>query len=393
MNTTELTISLRGADADLEGAGPKRLQREIWDSLLDFFSRYVGEYRDIWEYLHDMTRRGSAEGWFRADQGVLRFEFPDHDGTRQRSAAAAMHWSRLGVAARRKTIASLAEHAEIGVEAGSPSLETLVFEPDALFVPVRDTLWKVEWSENGSFELVGDEETRPAGALSEQARKKVGQVIESGLCACGMCARLRPDTQWEEQWREELEDAPEIRARQALQYLLQSVSPSREAIVDLAGFAPRANIYRHARQLFEFGKRLDADMLGFVRERIEAADDPRIEAALVALMAGLPIDTETRTDMLVAAFDEQSPVAETAVEFLGYGPVAPDRLDDVVEQLEQRAGDSRDLDHAIALTLYNLFRSVDYPPRSVKKTLERIAGGAGEAADVATRALSWFERR
>ncbi|MFP4598185.1 MAG: hypothetical protein ACOC9W_00255 [Persicimonas sp.] len=393
MGATELTISLRGADADLEPARLARLQREVWDSLLDFFSRYVGEYRDVWAYLHDMTRRGSAEGWFRADQSVLRFEFPDHQGQRLRSAAAAKHWSRLGVAARQKTLASLAEHADVGLEADSPNLETLVFEPDALFVPIKDTLWKVDSTQDGSFELVGDAETRPSTALSEEARRQVEQVVDSGLCACGMCARLRPDEEFEARWRLRLSDAPEVRARQALQYLLQSVSPSREAIVDLAGFAPRANIYRHTRQLFEFGKRLDADRLGFVRESIEEADDPRIEAALVALMAGLPLDAETRTDVLIEAFDAESPVAETAVEFLGYGPVAPDRLDDLVEQLEQRAGDSQDLDHAIALTLYNLFRSVDYPPRSVKETLERVAGRAGEAADVATRALSWFERR
>ncbi|MDX1747154.1 MAG: hypothetical protein R3324_14550, partial [Halobacteriales archaeon] len=92
MSEHEFCLQLE-PDAPGDERTTERLQREVWDVLMDVFSQYLMEEQGLWPYLRKVTIGGIRQGWWAGDDGALRFRFPDEDGEQRRSAAAFAHWS------------------------------------------------------------------------------------------------------------------------------------------------------------------------------------------------------------------------------------------------------------------------------------------------------------
>jgi hypothetical protein len=388
----DLDISRNQTDTPgpFSAAPISRLQRDIWDALLRHSMRYVGEYQSVWDYLRRVTTEGDREGWFGAADGRLTYTFPDMDGAARLSAAASHHWMRRAAAAIRKTLDGIAEQSDARIDGGIDALADLLRNPDELFVEVRGEPWLLR--ANGELELVGDETILAWSELDGDERAAVERVRERNLCGCRMCVQMRPDPQWEESWRESLESDDIEERREARWFILHSTNPSTETIVAAAKGTGRAGLYRHLRAMNALGRRLPGERVDELTDAVVDHDDDTVRASLVACIAGMVLEPQRRVDVLVEMFDLPSPVAETAVEFLGYGELPDASRSGIAEALESRVGESDDLNYAIALTLYNIYRKNDYPPSVVKDTLQRLSQQSGEAADVADRALQWFDR-
>lgn len=389
MPDTQFTLRFEHAVPPAGHRAAERLQREVWDVLMDVFSEYLMGEGELWPYLREVTVGGRREGWWTVDDEALHFAFPTMDGARARSAAAFTHWSRLAAALRWRTLEKVADHSDARFVEPLDLVEVLE-NPDVLLATHDERTWLLETSD-GPPRLLGDDgATRPIDALDDSAMEP---LLERGRCQCRICGRLRPDPRFEEQWRADLNSGDRIAAQKAANFLLQTVAPSTQALTDLAGAADYASSYRHTRAMFDLGKRLGAERLDDLRDAIEQADDSGTRAALVACTAGLALEPAERTRVLMGYFSADAPAAETAIEFLGYGEVpAASRLD-VAERATEQIGQRDDLDYAVALTLYNLYREEDYPPAVVKDALGELSRQSGEQADVARRALAWFDQR
>ncbi|MGM0555817.1 MAG: hypothetical protein ACQEVA_05520 [Myxococcota bacterium] len=367
-----------------------RLQRDIWDAILRHSMRYVGEYQSVWDYLRKMTTRGEREGWFQAEANALAYEFPTFHGEAPLSAAASHHWARRTAAAIHKSIQGIAEQSEASIEGGLDELRDLLARPNDLFVELRDDLWLLRVDDEPK--LISDDTTLTWSDLDEAEQATVSDVRERGLCGCRMCQQMRPDESWEQRWRAALESDDIEQRRDARWFILHSTNPSIESIVAAARGTGRASLYRHLRAMNALGRRLPVERLDELSEAILDVDDETVQASLAACVAGMLLDPEQRVDVLKEMFDLPSPVAETAVEFLGYGEIPDTSRMGIAEALEERVGEGDDLNYAIALTLYNIYREDDYPPSVVKETLQQLSRQSGEAAGVAERALQWFDR-
>lgn len=395
MHEYQFKLELQRDESDRPGpfsATPlARLQRDIWDALLRHSMRYVGDYQSVWGYLRRVTTRGEREGWFEATDDALTYSFPTFDGEARRSAIASYHWMRRALAANRNTIHNIAEQADARIEGEIDDLGPLLEQPSEIFIEYRDEPWLLR--ANGELELVSDEATLRWSELDDERRRLVEEAREQNRCGCRMCQQMRPDDEWEQTWREAL-NSPDIeQRREARWFILHSANPSTDAIMAAARDNELASLYRHLRSMNALGRRLPAERHEELSRAILETDDGTVQASLVACIAGMLLEPEQRVEVLRGMFDKPSPVVETAVEFLGYGELPDASRLSITEDLESRVGESDDLNYAIALTLYNIYRSEDYPPGVVKDTLQRLSRQPGEAADVAERALSWFEGR
>jgi hypothetical protein len=391
MSEYEFTLAYERAGNETDHFSRERFQREVWDVLLDMFSGYLMQEPGIWTYLRDVTVGGRREGWWQAEDDVLRFRFPLYDGARVRSAAACAHWAELAAAARARTLESLADQSGARLTDAPSDLAERLAHPEELFVVHAGQTWLLQ-ALDGGMRLVGDGEELRFDQLDETCRDEVEAMCEQSRCDCPICTRLRPDPQWQEAWRADLASGDRSRIERATSFLLQTVAPSTAAIVDLAAASIHRSAYRHTRAMFELGRRLAPSRIEDLALAVDREEDPRIKASLIACVAGLAVDPDVRTSVLVNHFEARSPAAETAVEFLGYGDVPRERRVEVAERLADRIGDRDDLDYAVALTLYNVFRQEEYPPAVVKGALRALADRSGEQADVARRALAWFDR-
>lgn len=365
-----------------------RLQRDIWDAMLRHSMRYVGEYQSIWSYLRRLTTEG--EGWFEATDDTLTYTFPTFDGEARLSAAAAHHWMRRSASAIRKSLAGIAEQSDARLVGGFDDLRDMLEDPDELLVELRDEPWLIRL--DGSVELVGDDASLAWADLDDDEKDTVGTVRERDTCGCRMCQQMRPDDAWEKAWRADLDSADLEERREASWFIVHSTNPSTELIEAAARQTDRAGLYRHLRAMKALGRRLPPGRLDELTDAVSETGDTRAQASLVACIAGMLLEPDARVEILQQMFDLPSPVAETAVEFLGYGEIPDATRIDITEALQSRVGEDDDLNYAIALTLYNIYRKDDYPPSVVKETLQKLAGQPGEAGEVAERALAWFDR-
>lgn len=328
---------------------PTILQRELWDSSLETLTHYLPEEKDFFAYLRGLTATCFKDRRFRVEGENMVFDF---DGD---FASFARHALSLIVAARQETLQKLAEHHEIELV----RLEAL-----------REALMNVEDTFDESL-----------------------AAIEGGMCQCPICLQLRPVQAFETRWITALESDDAAEAEQASFFVLNAAEPSSDALRALAGASVNLGEYRLRRALYHLGKRLPGDRFTAIQQAIETSRNVHEAAGLVAVFSGLEVDVEMRFDALREHFDADSPAAETAIEFLGYGEVPAARRDELADELAERVGRNDDVDYAIAITLYNVFREIDYPPSKVKSTLEELRGARGEAADVAQRAMAWFDSR
>lgn len=386
----DITREPTDTEGPLSAAPISRLQRDIWDALLRHSMRYVGAYQSVWNYLRKLTTQGEREGWFEVVDDQLRYHFTSFDGEAPLSAAAAYHWMQRAAAAIRKTLDGIAEQSNAGIEGGIDELGELLDDPTDLFVEVRGEPWLMR--ADGELELVGDDTVLSWSELDDDEKKAVERVRERNACGCRMCVQMRPDPEWEQTWRDALGSDDIEERREARWFILHSTNPSTETIIEAARGTGRGSLYRHLRAMHTLGRRLPAERVDELTNAVVDQDDETVRASLVACISGMILEPQQRVDVLRGMFDLPSPVAETAVEFLGYGELPDASRADITEALESRVGESDDLNYAIALTLYNIYRSDDYPPSVVKETLEELSRSAGEAADVAERALEWFGR-
>jgi hypothetical protein len=391
MNEYEFTLHYERTEEAPDGRAGERLQREVWDVLMDVFSRYLIEEGDVWPYLREMTIHGRREGWWLPEEKRLRFLFTTRGGEWVRSAAACAHWARRAAATQWRRLERVAAHSGARFTNRLDPAE-LLSSPEDLFVTYEGQAWLIR-SDDGVPELVGDGVELAVDELPERAREEVETIVKTSRCGCRMCSRLRPDPQWEARWREDLASDDRSLADRAIHFLMRTVHPSTDAIVALAGASDQLSSYRHSRAMFELGQRLDASRAEDLSRALDDSHDSNTRAALIACIAGLPLDADERTSLLLGHAEAEAPAAETAVEFLGYGAVATTKRLEVAERLAELVGERDDLDYAVALTLYNLFREDDYPPSIVKETLRELARQSGEQADVAERALAWFDKR
>lgn len=392
--TEELTLKLTSAtepgDFHLD-----RLQRELWDAMLAFCANYVSDQGDIWAYVRDVTLQGQTAGWFRSSEHEMVYDLPDHDGDSALSAAATIHWLELASVAAWKTLESVAEHHGLELAAPQRLLAEVLDEPEDRFVTIGGSLWKLGRAD-GTTRLVGDGIAMAASELDEVDEPDaslIRDVAQTGRCMCGMCVRLRPDPPHEGEWVDQLiRGSDQNAAERAAWFLFQSASPSDDAIIALSSNATVRNMYRHARSMFELGKKLDATRFEGLLGRFATMEDRHARAALIACIAGLPVDAARRVEVLSELIADGGIIAATAVEFLGYGTIPASLRERFAEQLTRVVGESEELDYAIALTLYNVFREESRLPREVRQAFERLASSSGDGADIATRALSWFDR-
>lgn len=315
---------------------PKLLHRELWDSMVSFVQRYEALEPT---YLMDLAKTGFERGLWQADPKHLVYSFPD--------SALSFHAFQLAQVFHRTTLERLAE--QLGVKLKAPHVT-------------------------------------PEAALASAKLELTDAVI---------CKMLLPEPEFEAKFCADAASEDIHVSADGVEYLLTCLKPSNDALLALAQASVRQGWYRQARAMFELGKRLSADRESFLLGTIRANDSTLANeaiASLAACVAGLPLDSRTRFEVLLDLKDRAYPVAEVAIEFLGYGTIHTGDHDVLIDTLRGIIGLRASLDEATALTLYNVFREegASWQARSVLRTLQE--NGLGDSAEIAERALSWFAR-
>lgn len=321
---------------------PTLLQREIWEKVVEILAQYAPDFPELWTFIRELTDHAFKERNFRLQNDTFVFDFGDDTPSRYLNHV----FERL-VSAEYETLQRRADHHGVKLQE-VPSLADVLGEP-------IDRFGK-------------DLEPRASGEE----------------CECPLCVRLRPDAAFEDRWIE-AKASPQVR-----DFILRSANPSTNLLVALAASADTSSSYRLRRSMYSLGKRLDPSRFESLVTRAKDADSSQVQAGLVAVLAGIDVDPHVRVDALEVFFDADAPVAETAVEFLGYG-APPRHASELAEKLSDCVGRYQSLDDAIALTLYNLFRGGDAPADAIA-ALRVLRTTSGEAGDIAGRALEWFGR-
>jgi len=344
----ELRIPYKVTDPDLALA-TKILLREVWDSMHGFLRPYTTLPK---AYLNRIQKDAIAAGWWSAKSGELIFVFPDPSDLELEPEAAevasvdvlAMVSFQIASIFHRKTLDRLAE--QLGVELGASP--------------------------------VGMEE-----ALA---------IAEAAFPGLELCLKLRPEGVAEAEFIVAAQSSDIHESAQGVEFLLASHNPSNDGLLALAGAAKSQGWYRQARAMFELGQRLESERSDWMLGQAKSLEEPEARAALVACFAGLPLPSDVRLSSLLELFEEPFPVAEAAVEFCGYGTIDAADLDSLADSLKPIIGRRDELDEAIAMTIYNVFRESSPPwqARSILRELEE--SGRGDSAAIAERALTWFAR-
>lgn len=334
--TRLLEIQYRVVDAEL-ALTPKILAREIWDGLVAFARRYNIHAEP---YIAELLKTGFSSGAWIAEPEKISFAFPVHASQED------LYWAmRLGLSFHRGTLDKLAS--QLGIE------------------------------------ILNDENRKGELELSKQA-----------LNGTFLLKALMPDTEQESEFVLQTLGPDIHQSQSASDYILASLSPSLEGLAAVASASQQLGWYRCARGLFEVGGRFRADLGPQELESLvadasqQAFDSSQAEAAWIAFRAGLGIELNEVSGYM----DKPAPIPDSLVEFVGYGSWSLAQAEGLVAVFRTGLSLRSELDEAIASSTYNMFRDKDslWEARSVLRKLEE--SGLGDSAQIAARALEFFER-
>lgn len=377
----------------------RRLHRAVWRVLEDFMGAYVNTEacRPIWgEYIAELPLE---DRFTHVSDDTLTFYFPDYSGFSSRSMGASFHWAELALASRFDRVGQVLQEYGAMPAGERPDLGELVWQPrDNVYVTVDGELYQMSTTadvDDANDGLHGDNTFVAFSELADDDLERLAAIAESKRCPCPMCTMLRPDDSFESAMADALDsDNPEM-VQSAMWYLRNAARPSVDTAVKMAAVEPAGDVRSHGAALYEVGSRQPADALDRVCEAFGAADDLTTLAGLAALAAGVRVDDDAgreqaRLDVLKRAIAADPPVCEVVAEYVGYGASKSDRAS-LGRALAERVGASEEMNHGIALTLFNFYLNETSVPQWVIDAIADVRDSGGSATEIAEYALGILE--
>ncbi len=379
----------------------RALHAAVWEVLTEYMAAYMGAQacKKVWDdYIAELP---VDERFAHPSEHALTYFFPDHAGCCSCSMEAAFHWSQLAYACQHDRVSQVLQDHGAMPSGDPPRLAELVYaHPAMMLVCVDEALYTMSTTPDFDSDddgLWGDNTHVAFTDLDDDTRARLRSLAERGMCACAMCTMLRPDAEFEQTMVRSLASDDPAVAETAIWYLRQTARPSIDTALAMAKAATPGHERSHAAAMFEVAGTLPSEHLRRIRTAFDDADSPTLRAALTALAAGIGVGDaaalgQTRVDLLRRALAADPPVCEIAAEFCGYGAPRHGR-DELARALAARVGVSEEMDHNVALTLFNLYHYDTAVPQWVIDVLREIHSSGGQALAIVEFALNILQSK